>query len=190
MLDIKAKIKDLNWNQRPQKNREAIEILQNIPSEKMYLLIMPNGKECWENAALVLKKIGWPRIEVVLPELFNWLRDINWPGASIICELLKTIPIKILSNEVEGSIIRAARENDDIWISGIKYFMDLAQMNREIIVDENIWSIIDETENYLDKIETLEIEANRKRDVSEEIGILTKDHREKIVGYIEKLRIH
>lgn len=68
--------------------------------------------------------------------------------------------------------------------------MDLAQMNREIIVDENIWSIIDETENYLDKIETLEIEANRKRDVSEEIGILTKDHREKIVGYIEKLRIH
>ena len=36
MLDIKAKIKDLNWNQRPEKNMEAIEILQNIPTEKMY----------------------------------------------------------------------------------------------------------------------------------------------------------
>lgn len=59
-------------------------------------LIQPLGKECWENAARALSIMRYPRISEIIPGLFRWLQDLNWPGAEIVMELLQSLPRKVI----------------------------------------------------------------------------------------------
>jgi len=47
-------ILDLSWNNNIEVQEKAISELVNIEEDKLALLVMPNGKDCWENAAKVI----------------------------------------------------------------------------------------------------------------------------------------
>ena len=61
----------------------AMDLLKNIDDEKIGMLVQPIGKPCWENSAIVLKKIEYPRIKQVIPKLLEWLQDMNWSAAAV-----------------------------------------------------------------------------------------------------------
>ncbi len=42
----------------------------------------------YRNVAIILTKWGSPRIDAIIPGLFRWLQDLNWPGALEILVLL------------------------------------------------------------------------------------------------------
>ena len=62
------------------------------------------GKEKWENAAKVVVRIGWPKVDYIIVPLFIWLLDPNWPGSRLIYDFLLTLPHNILREKMKKII--------------------------------------------------------------------------------------
>lgn len=61
---LDALIQKLSWNVSPEEVARATQALQQIDDEHLAKLVMPSSdKSLWNNAALVLTQIGYPRIE-------------------------------------------------------------------------------------------------------------------------------
>ncbi|MCQ4925291.1 hypothetical protein NE686_19460 [Tissierella carlieri] len=57
MFKNKELIDNLSWNCSNEVQNKAIEDLSKLPIKDIKYLIQPNGKECWGNAAIVIKNI-------------------------------------------------------------------------------------------------------------------------------------
>lgn len=103
---------------------ENIKILaKNINySNKMFTQDIVT-KPSWHIAARILEERGYPMVADVIPELFMWLRDWNWPGVQEILNILLTIPKDILIKELEKITLIAKEENDDVWLYWLREFM-------------------------------------------------------------------
>lgn len=121
-MDIKGLLEKLSWHMPKEVQEAAINELASIQDDELYMLLQPNNKDCWENAAITLKKIGYPRIKKIFPELIIWLQDINWPGATVVMEILSKIDKDELLPYIENALIEAGY--DDSWIYGIKMLVD------------------------------------------------------------------
>ena len=53
--------------------------------------------------------------------MFEWLRDLNWPGFQIILKRLKQFPVQTISYWLSYSIKKARMEKDDLWLVGLSY---------------------------------------------------------------------
>jgi len=129
-MDIYLLLRRLSWDTPEETKQAAMRELEQLDEDKFSVLLQPNGKGCWENAAIILKRIGYPRIRKIIPGLFEWLQDINWPGTDIVIDILANIDKKEILPYIENYLIKAAKENDDPWITGIKQLvvaMDLTQ---------------------------------------------------------------
>jgi len=116
--NIEQLIKDLNWQNPEEVQKNAMNKLEKISEEEVVLLARQSelcNKSCWHNAAIVLKKIGYPRIRLAIPYLMEWFRDANWPGAMTIFDLFKTIDVNILLPYLRCAAEYAIKENDTIW---------------------------------------------------------------------------
>lgn len=117
-------LKNLSWNASIDSQKKAINELVSMANLNSSTLIQPSGKEYWENAARALSTIGYPRIEEAIPGLFNWLQDLNWPGALIIMELLKSLPKEVIIRHLESAASEALSTDDDIWLINLSTFLD------------------------------------------------------------------
>ena len=120
MDNIEKLIDDLDWNKPIEIQENAIKNLENISEKDLCKLIQPKSKYCWENAAKVINKIGYPKIKPIMPELFEWIKDLNWPGAVIIVDTLRNIEIGEINEFIKEALIKAELENDELWKSGIE----------------------------------------------------------------------
>lgn len=84
--------KNISWNASLDSQKSAVNELASMVNLNPNTLIQPLSEKYWKNAAKVLSLIGYPRIEVSIPRLFSWLQGINWPGAMLVMELLKSLP--------------------------------------------------------------------------------------------------
>lgn len=120
MDNLKKLIDDLDWNKPIEIQEKAIKNLENILEKDLCKLIQPKSKYCWENAAKVINIIGYPKIKPIIPDLFEWLKDLNWPGAVIIVNTLKNIESDEINEFIKEALIKAELENDELWKSGIE----------------------------------------------------------------------
>lgn len=114
---------NLNCNASLDSQRIAINELALMSNLDPKTLLQPLGKEYWENAAIVLLKIGYPKVEVVIPGLFVWLQDMNWPGAMIVFEILESLPKNVIVPYLERAVSEALSMNDEIWIENMSSFL-------------------------------------------------------------------
>lgn len=71
--------------------------------------LIPRDKFDIERAEAVVEA-GYPAVAPILPELFEWIRDCNWPVARIIAPFLSTIGVPLIPH------IRKVLETDDeVW---------------------------------------------------------------------------
>lgn len=68
----------------------------------------------------ILSKKGYPKIKDVLISLFEWLQDLNWPGADEIVNILLIIPNGIFITNLETSINLAIKDDDIEWLINMK----------------------------------------------------------------------
>lgn len=139
MDNLHNTINNLSWNMPPDIQQKAIDVLSMIGDKEIHFLIQPGDKSCWENAAFVIRNIGFPRVNPVLPEILCWLQDMNWPGASVIFDFLKSIDKPILVPYIETALKKASDEEDYVWIASMK------ELLAEIDAHENDFS---NKENY------------------------------------------
>lgn len=82
--------------------------------------LLPKDKFDLERAT-ALVSIGYPTVAPILPELLEWIQDMNWPVARIIATFLASIG-KPLTEEVR----RILQTQDHLW----KYWVLLSVVAR------------------------------------------------------------
>ena len=92
-------VEKLSWSNTIDEQEKAVSELANSRDIDLKELIMPFGK----------KEI----IEVAL-EMFEWLQDLNWPGAMDIVSRLKKLPTDVLRRLYQVSLDKA--KNDAEWL--------------------------------------------------------------------------
>lgn len=110
-IEIDEYIKNLNSDAPQYLQDYAISQLVHLEESKLHLLLQPMSKSYWRNSAIVLKKIGYPRVKSIIPELLEWIQDMNWPGAQEIVALLITI-----DDEIVSYVKQVLKSGDGIWI--------------------------------------------------------------------------
>ncbi|WP_025025463.1 hypothetical protein [Caldalkalibacillus mannanilyticus] len=127
--EILTLIDQLNWIHPQELQQETIRLLTQIEDKYVGLLIQDMKKETWENAVIVLEKIGFPRNKEALPKMIFLLQDINWPGALQAVDILKKIDPIYWIHYVEQAIL----ESDPQWMYGIHYLLEKANVTEDMM---------------------------------------------------------
>lgn len=145
--EIDFYIDKLDWNYPQEENELAINKLVDIDNNYMDMLLQPRCIKCyWDNAATVLKKIGYPRIEPIIPGLLEWLQDLNWPGAQTVVDIFRDIDNDVLKPYIRDALIRADDEDDEMWIYWLKYLIEEIGISEDEFINEKIVMILESVE--------------------------------------------
>ena len=119
----------LSWGNRDDIQKRGIELASNINS--LSVLIMPiENKSIWENCAKVLISKSDEELERYFVELFEWLQDMNWPGAFCISNRLQEYSDKnSLCNAINVCIEKAKKCRDEVWESNLRLLCRNSKMN-------------------------------------------------------------
>ena len=120
----------LSWSSPEEVQKSAIEEASSIQNLWLFIqpMILPNPKAVWENCAIILAQRTDSELEPYLDRIFEWLQDLNWPGAIIIHNRLLDMEEQMRSEQLARSQKQAQRENDDEWLFNLKYLQDKIRM--------------------------------------------------------------
>ena len=116
MVDITEIMDMLDWHMPTEIQTEGISLARNIETITPFIqpLTPQHNKNVWENLAVIISERSDEEIKPHLPEVLEWLQDMNWPGA--FCIILKNYSDKnsILS-AISVCVQKAKSCNDEIW---------------------------------------------------------------------------
>ncbi|MGD6858219.1 hypothetical protein ACQCVO_24695 [Bacillus infantis] len=115
---------NLNWHLPEETQKEAADILLQLPADKVRMIIPKYGKACWENGVAVIRKIGYPRNENALQRLAGLLQDRNWPGALDAVEIFRELGKEISTPYIERECEEAIRCGDHDWLEHLYYAVE------------------------------------------------------------------
>ncbi|MDI4645228.1 DUF5071 domain-containing protein [Cohnella hashimotonis] len=110
MKDLNLFLSRLAWDTPPEQLLEAKEQLKKLSDRVFKYLVQPGGKMHWDHAAELIVEIGYPRVAPILSDLLEWLKDLNWPGARLISDLLVSI-----KEPLTPFVKDALQSGDQIW---------------------------------------------------------------------------
>lgn len=86
------------------------------------ILFQPvESKSVWENCAKAIVAKSDSELHEYILNMFEWLKDLNWPGFEIILKRLKLFPSSTIGYWLSYSIKKAVREKDELWLIGLAY---------------------------------------------------------------------
>lgn len=115
-------LKILKYNNQSDRNSIINEYANGEYDNKMFC--RKGMKTFWEIEAKILHKRGFPLVEDVIYDIFEWLQDLNWPGSDEIIDLLLVAPNEVFINGIQYSIKQAIQSNDDEWLLNIHDVFD------------------------------------------------------------------
>lgn len=120
----------LDWNNPPEVQERGRMLARNIRCINVFL--QPghpgHGKNVWDNCALILAERTDQELHPYLFELFEWLSDMNWPGAICIFErLLRYQEEDWLNSVLSHSIKEAQLLCDECWLDYLLEFQQSRQ---------------------------------------------------------------
>lgn len=154
-MDIFEQIRELHWDQPRDVQQRAIEKLSRLNGEEVIFLAKHSEvlqKPTWENAARVLKQIGYPKNAPALPYLMEWFQDINWPGVDDVIILMGKIELSILKPVIEEAGLRCLQAGDQDWALGILQLIH--RIKSEKILDKAFMHKLEKLADYCYRIES------------------------------------
>ena len=127
-------LKKLDWNNSIEVQREGIK--EGLQEDDLSIFILPvipgfnKSKQVWENCTRILYHKSDEELISYLEEMFEWLQDLNVPGALIISKRLYEFSKnnKDVFNSVKDKCIQRATDNNDkIWIDVINEIEENAE---------------------------------------------------------------
>lgn len=112
----------LDWNNDVQTQQRGIQYANEMNDIAAFIQpIVPNyNKNIWDNCAQILYSKTDDELKPYLLQLFEWMQDMNWPGAFTICDRLSKFENKEFLNSVKQKCKNIAIENDDlIWLGNL-----------------------------------------------------------------------
>jgi hypothetical protein len=107
-------------------------------------------KDCWYSIAEIICKTGYPKNENAMPALFEWLQDVNWPGALDVWNFLLSLDTPVFVRHCEAAIEQAKRDNDTIWLEYISSLVYTKGLTESDFSSPEVFRYINEVfENYI-----------------------------------------
>ena len=123
---------------------KAISTLICILGENDYdLLIIAGHKYTWLNTIKILSMAKYPKNQKALPSLLLLFQDLNWPGAIEGMHVLIKADKNILIPMIETAIESAFNSEDYMWLAGLKYFVEFAQITKDDFNEHNIHKMLE-----------------------------------------------
>ena len=119
------------WDSSYTDEEYEYKILVGINEAKKYKYLFPfiqpiipeKSKGIWEPCARVIALKTDEELKPYLHLLFEWLQDLNWPGAYVIFDRLLKMPFSMLENEFNYCKFRAEKEKDKLWLMALEDFL-------------------------------------------------------------------
>ena len=120
----------LSWNNSNENQKRGIELASNI--NNLSVLIMPiEDKSIWENCAKILISKSDEELKLYFVELFEWLKDMNWPGAYLIYDRLILVSDEEFLPAYQYSLSVAKKMQDRVWEMVLKdLFIEWEKKNK------------------------------------------------------------
>lgn len=134
-----------------EKNRsEKIEkIVNDANYSNLYFAdISKFSKYYFQYAAQVIIKRGYPKVEDVIPQLFVWLQDINWPGSYDIYQFLCTIPKEAILKYFEETVNEAYNNRDEGWLYYLQQLMYEQNITEKDFKNKNLFEVLNREIEY------------------------------------------
>ncbi len=111
----------LSWDNSDEVQHLGIEMASKI--KHLSVLIMPiENKSVWENCAKVLVSKSDDELQLYFIKLFEWFKDMNWPGAYLIYDRLIRVSAEKFLAAYQYSLLLAKRTKDTAWEKALKDF--------------------------------------------------------------------
>lgn len=143
-------LRQLDWNLPESIQTEAIDKILHLEDFDSKLLIQPLDLHHWQNAAKILNAMGFNKVKHLTNELLYWVQDVNWPGAFIVLDLLKTFPNEYLLPYLENVIAEAIQTRDDPWLDYLSIFTYGGKISKEEFTNKAFFDILKSHENQWD----------------------------------------
>ena len=115
----------LDWNQDPDVQNKGIELAKNVRCINVFVqpLLPEYNKNVWGNCALILAARTDLELRPYIDKLFEWILDMNWPGAYCIYDRLKQYADKEWLDYILNECIKEAKALDEeIWLDTLLEF--------------------------------------------------------------------
>lgn len=104
----------LSWENNTEIQKQGLKLANNI--DNLSVLIMPiEDKSIWENCAKVLVSKSDEKLKIYFFELFEWLKDMNWPGAYLIYDRLICASSEFFLPAYQYNLSMAKQTQDCAW---------------------------------------------------------------------------
>lgn len=82
----------LDWHQSEETQQRGRELASSVRSFNVFLqpINEGQGKNLWDNCAIILSEKTDEELAPYFGQLLYWLQDLNWPGAMLIQNRLKS----------------------------------------------------------------------------------------------------
>lgn len=127
MVDIETILDMLDWNMPAETQAKGRELARNTGEIRPFIqpLTPEHSKNVWDNCAAILAEKSDEALAPYLPELLEWLQDMNWPGAFCILDRLHDYADKwAVGKAVAGCVEKAKKEGDEVWESNLGALRD------------------------------------------------------------------
>lgn len=98
---------------------DVVKKYSNATSYSNFFFCQKGPKYAWCSEAEVLIDKGYPKVKDVLDKMFEWLKDLKWPGAERIAVFLLSLPKEELHNQYNTAMECAKKNKDLEW----EYFL-------------------------------------------------------------------
>lgn len=123
-------IKKLNWDISEKEFDSIKNVILKDKNFDYSKLILPNDdKSLWDNCARIIVNMNDDDFIKLLPEILEWLKDLNWPGAKIIFEKIESFSTDIIEKSVLYVLDKARKERDFVWIEFILWLNNVKTKN-------------------------------------------------------------
>ena len=120
----------LNWNQPEYVQENGRKLAADVKHLSVFCRPLEE-KSIWENCAKIMAAKKNEELSIYVYELLEWLKDMNWPGYSIIFSRVCKMSNDVLEPAVELCIQKADLLHDDDWYFNLKCLLERQAKNNE-----------------------------------------------------------
>ena len=123
----------LNWNCDEETQAKGKLLARQISDFSVFLQPMEFGsKAVWGNCAKILAEKTDDDLKPHLVGLLEWLQDINWPGAIIILDRLKSFSAEKIKEPLQSSVQQAINNQDNNWLDYLSKLLDNPELSKTL----------------------------------------------------------
>ncbi len=114
----------INWDNDKKTQLIGIEKAKSIIN--LSVLFQPiESKSVWENCAIIISSKTNEQLKPYVISMFEWLQDMNWPGADIVFKRLLKMPFDMIQSPYNIVLNTAQKSGDYVWLNVLKDFIKM-----------------------------------------------------------------